>query len=114
MLASFQGHSALLASANTISFGVSRGGAMTFWPRSKEFGALPTLAITQWFKKTGEFWGVAGGFLFDREDRVTLATSYFFKQWREFLKGNAALVLEHGGSLPIHVGLGVNALSDTW
>lgn len=87
---------------------------MTFWPRTKEFGAHPSLAITQWFEGTGEFWGVGGGFLFDRDGRVTLATGYFFKQWRGFITRNAHLALALGGSLPIHVRLGVNGLSDTW
>lgn len=110
-LASATGHPALLADARALSFGVSRGGALAYWPGEKVGGAHPTMAITQWFEATGEFWGVAGGFLFERDGRRTLSTGYFFKQWRAFLRRNAALALEHGGSLPLHVRLGVNGLS---
>lgn len=109
------GHPALLANANALNFGVSRGGAMVYWPGAEQDGAYQTLAITQWFEKTGEFWGVAGGFLFTpKSGRLTLATGSFYKQWLEFLKRNCALALAHGGSLPIHVRLGVNGLANSW
>lgn len=113
-LANHLGHPALLARANALSYGVSKGGTLVYWPGKKEFGAYPTLAVTQWFEKTGEFWGVGGGFLFEREGRVRLATGYYFHHWLEFLKRNAVLALEHGGSLPIHVRLGVNGLAGSW
>ena len=113
-IASAEGHPALLADANTLGFGVRRGGAMIYWPSTKQFEAYPTIAITQWFEKTGEFWGVGGGFLFEREGRVTLATGSFFKQWLGFLLRNGTLALEQGGALPIHVRLGVSNLANSW
>jgi hypothetical protein len=58
---------------------------------------------------------VGGGFLFDREgDRLTLATGYFYQRWLGFLKRNCVLALAHGGSLPIHVRLGVSDLRGSW
>jgi len=114
-LTQHMGHPALAARANSLNFGMSQGGVMVYWPGTSENGVDPTLAITQWFEKTGEFWGVAGGFLFQREgDRLTLATGYFFQQWLSFLERNCALALEHGGSLPIHVRLGISNLTDSW
>jgi len=113
-LANHAGHPALLARANSLSCGISRGGALIYWPGTEEEGVYPTLAITQWFEKTGEFWGVGGGFLFEREGRVRLATGYFFEQWLGFLKRNTKLALEHGGSLPFHVRLGINGLAGSW
>lgn len=114
-LASGEGHPDLMANANSLGFGTSRGGTAIYWPGTEEDGIAPTLAITQWFEKTGEFWGVGGGFLFQREgDRLTLATGYFFRHWLEFLTRNAKLALDHGGSLPIHVRLGVNGLAGSW
>lgn len=113
-IANHPGHPGLLARANSLSYGISRGGALVYWPGTAEDGVYPTVAITQWFEKTGEFWGVGGGFLFEREGRVSLATGYFFEHWLDFLKRNAKLALEHGGSLPIHVRLGVNGLSGSW
>lgn len=66
-------------------------------------------------RKNREIWGVAGGFLFQREgERLTLSTGYFFQQWVHFLERNCALVLAHGGSLPIHVRLGISNLTDSW
>lgn len=112
-LASAEGHPDLMADARSLGFGVSRAGTMIYWPGEKEFGAYPTVAITQWFEKTGEFWGVGGGFLFERDKRVTLATGYFFKHWLSFLDCNVKLALEHGGSLPIHIKLGVHGLAET-
>lgn len=113
-LATHPEHPALLANANSLDYGVSRGGTMIFWPGGQQFDHVPTLALTQWFEKTGEFWGVADGFLFEREGRTTLATGYFFKQWLAFLKRNARLALEQGGSLPIHVKLGIGSLENSW
>lgn len=114
-LANHPGHAALLARANTLSYGISRGGAVVYWPGTAEEGVYPTLAATQWFEQTGEFWGVGGGFLFDREgDRLTLATGYFYQRWLGFLERNCALALTHGGSLPIHVRLGVSDLRGSW
>ena len=86
-----------------------------YWPGNEVNGVQNTRAVTQWFEKTGEFWGVAGGFLFQRDgERITLATGYFFKQWLHFLERNCALALAYGGSLPIHVRLGVSNLTDSW
>ena len=113
-LANHPGHPALLARANSLSSGISRGGTSIYWPGTEENGVNPTLAVTQWFEKTGEFWGVGGGFLFEREGRVRLATGYYFHHWLEFLKRNTALALAHGGVLPIHVRLGVNCLAGSW
>lgn len=114
-LASGEGHPDLMADANSLGFGTSRGGTAIYWPGKEEGGVAPTVAVTQWFEKTGEFWGVAGGFLFRREgDRLTLATGYFFRHWLDFLKRNTKLALDHGGSLPIHIRLGVNGLTGSW
>ena len=114
-LAEHPGHPALLARANSLSYGISRGGALVYWPGTAEEGVYPTVALTQWFEKTGEFWGVGGGFLFDREnDRLTLATGYFYQRWLHFLERNCALALAHGGSLPIHVRLGVSNIKSSW
>lgn len=114
-LANHPGHAALLADANSLSYGISRGGAVVYWPGTKEEGIYPTRALTQWFEKTGEFWGVGGGFLFERKgDRLTLATGYFYQRWLHFLKRNCALALAHGGSLPIHVRMGVSNLKGSW
>ncbi len=114
-LASSQGHAALVASPNSLNYGISRGGSAVYWPGTAEDGIHPTVAITQWFEATGEFWGVGGGFLFENKSgRVMLATGYFFNRWLYFLERNIALVLQQGGQLPIHVRLGVNGLSDTW
>lgn len=113
-LSSHLGHPALMADANALNYGLSRGGTMIYWPGTAEDGAYPTLALTQWFERTGEFWGVGGGFLFDREGRITLATGYFFKHWLHFLERNSKLALQHGGSLPIHIRLGVNHLTNSW
>ena len=115
MLASFGGHPALLASPNALSYGISRGGAIVYWPKGEEDGTRSTVALTQWFEKTGEIWGVGGGFLFQRDnDRLTLATGYFYQLWLDFLERNCALAPAHGGSLPIHVRLGISDISDSW
>lgn len=114
-LADHPGYPALLASANALSYGISRGGTIIYWQGTPEDGIYPTVAITQWFEKTGEFWGVAGGFLFKpKSGRLTLATGYFFKQWLHFLERNCNLALAHGGALPIHIRLGVTGLTHSW
>lgn len=110
-LASVEGHPDIMISASSLSFGRSQSGAAAYAPGKEEDGIRQTLAVTQWFEKTGEFWGVAGGFLFDREGEVRLSTGYFFKRWLEFLTRNGELALRHGGKLPIHVRLGVNGLA---
>lgn len=100
-----------MADARSLGFGTSRGGAAIYWPGTEKDVVAPTVAVTQWFEKTGEPWGIAGGFLFDRDGRVTLATGYFFRHWLDFLKRNTTLALAHGGLLPMHVRLGVNGLA---
>lgn len=114
LFASGEPHPDLMADARSLGFGTSRGGTAIYWPGTDEDGLVPTVAVTQWFEKTSEFWGVAGGFLLDREGRITLATGYFFRHWLDFLKRNAKLALDHGGSLPIHVRLGINGLAGSW
>lgn len=113
-LANHPGHPELLARPNTLSYGISQGGTLVYWPGTEEEGVHPTLAITQWFAKTGEFWGVGGGFLFERDGTVRLATGYIFERWIQFLERNCALALAHGGSLPIHVKLGISNLAGSW
>jgi hypothetical protein len=114
-LAEHMGHPALLARANSLNYGASQGGVMVYWPGTPEGDVDPTRALTQWFEKTGEFWGVGGGFLFQRDgDRLTLATGYFFKHSVDFLERNCTLALEHGGSIPIHIRLGIANLTDSW
>ena len=114
-LADHPGHPALLARANSLSYGLSKGGAMIYWPRTAENDARSTIAITQWFEETGEFWGVGGGFLFKPNGgRLTLATGYIFHRWLHFIEANCALALSHGGALPIHIRLGITDLRDSW
>lgn len=114
-LSDHPGHPALIGRANSLSYGISRGGAMIYRPDNAVDNVYPTGAMTQWFEKTGEFWGIANEFLFEgKRDRLTLATGYIFGHWVSFLERNCALALAHGGSLPIHVRLGVNGLSGSW
>lgn len=109
------GHPALLGNASSLGFGVSRGGAMIYRPDEVVDGIYPIGALTQWFEKTGEFWGIANEFLFtSKSGRLTIATGYIFNQWVSFLKRNCALALAHGGALPIHVRLGVTGLDGSW
>lgn len=114
-IAEHPGHPALIGNAGSLGYGVSRGGAMIYRPDAAEEGVYPTGALTQWFEKTGEFWGIANEFLFTpKSGRLTVATGYIFKQWMSFLERNCALALAHGGSLPIHVRLGITGLDGTW
>lgn len=114
-LSSGQGHAALLGSVSSINFGLCRGGTMTYWPQTSNGQGWLTPTLTQWFEKTGEIWGVGGGFLFQREGkRLTLATVHVFREWLSFLERNSSLALEHGGSLPIHVRVGINDLRGSW
>jgi len=50
----------------------------------------------------------------DQAIGMTLATGYFYQRWLHFLERNCALALEHGGSLPIHVRLGVSSIKGSW
>jgi hypothetical protein len=50
----------------------------------------------------------------DAAEEGVYPTGYIFKQWMSFLERNCALALAHGGSLPIHVRLGITGLDGTW
>lgn len=114
-IAEHPGHAALIGNARSLGYGVSRGGAMIYRPEPAQDGVHPVGALTQWFEKTGEFWGVANEFLFTpKNGRRTVATGYIFHQWVSFLERNASLALQHGGSLPMHVRLGITGLENTW
>ncbi|WP_449470246.1 hypothetical protein [Sphingobium chungangianum] len=114
-IAEHPGHPALIGNARSLGYGISRGGATIYRPDSAEEGVYPVGALTQWFEKTGEFWGIANEFLFTpKNGRRTVATGYIFHQWVSFLERNAGLALAHGGSLPMHVRLGITGLDGTW
>ncbi|SES16471.1 hypothetical protein SAMN05518866_1497 [Sphingobium sp. YR768] len=114
-LSDHRGYPSLLANAHSLNYGISQGGMAIYWPGNEVNGVQNTRAVTQWFEKTGEFWGVGGGFLFQREgDRLTLSTGYFVKHWLDFLERNCALALAYGGALPIHARLGISNLTDSW
>ena len=114
-IAEHPGHPALIGNARSLGFGVSRGGAMIYRPDDAEEGIHPVGALTQWFEKTGEFWGIAYEFLFiPISGRRTVATGYIFGQWVCFLERNGGLALAHGGALPMPVRLGITGLDGTW
>lgn len=106
---------ALLADANALGYGLSKGGAMIYWPGKDQDSARTTIALTQWFEKTGEFWGIADGFTFTSDSQIkVLAGEYICHHWKYFITRNCELCLKYGGSLPIHVKLGVNDLSESY
>jgi len=115
VIAQHPGHPALLGDARSLGYGLSRGGAMTYRPDEEVHGVYSAGALTQWFERTGEFWGIANEFLFaSKNDRSTVATGYIFERWVSFLERNCLLALEHGGELPIHVRLGITGLDESW
>lgn len=108
------GHPALLGDAKRLGFGTCRHGAMTYRPEPEEGPVRQVGALTQWFEKAGEFWGIENGFLYEDDGYRFVATEYAVREWFAFLKRNCALALELGGALPIHLRLGVTGLHGTW
>lgn len=68
-------------------------------------------ALTQWFDKTGELWGVAPGYGFEQKGRVILATDALAKQWRSRLKEWIALLDKSQARKPYRVEAGLTALA---
>jgi len=105
--------SAILRRSSSIIFGRSQGGTMACAVGGVEDGIDQSYALTQWFETTGEFWGIGGSFLFERVC-VSLASASIYWLWLDFLAHNCKLALSLGGSLPIHVRLGVHDLRNSW
>lgn len=109
------GWPALLSNPSSVSYGISQGGTVVFDAWKMSGNVYLTSALTQWFEKTGEFWGVGGGFFFHTNSgRRTIATGYFYNLWYNFLKRNCELALRLGGSLPIHVRIGISNIANSW
>lgn len=68
-------------------------------------------ALTQWFDKTGELWGVAPGYGFEQKGRVILATDALAKQWRSRLKEWIALLDKFQARKPYRVEAGLTGLA---
>ena len=113
-LTTTNGHPALLGEAKGLGFGTCRNGVMTYRPEPEDGPVRQVGALTQWFEKTGEFWGIESAFLYENDESRFVATEYAVREWFTFLKRNCALVLELGGALPIHLRLGITGLHGTW
>lgn len=85
--------------------GVLTGG----WVRGD--GEVPEVtALTQWFDKTGEIWGVSPIYAFEQEGVRTLAARALALQLRSKLRDWVALFKELGARQPLRVEAGITGL----
>lgn len=84
--------------------GIISGG----WIGNKE---AEVTALTQWFDKTGEIWGVAPGYGFERNGKIFLATDALAKQWRATLKEWIAFFDQFEARKPYRVEAGLTGMT---
>lgn len=71
-------------------------------------------ALTQWFDKTAEIWGVSPAYGFNRDGRLQLATTALAKQWRRRLREWLALFKQLGAKGPYRVEAGLTGIQDIY
>lgn len=86
--------------------GVLAGG----WGRS----AGEVTALTQWFDRTAEIWGVSPAYGFTRDGRLQLATAALARQWRKRLREWIALFQILGAKGPYQVEAGLTGTQDIY
>jgi len=67
-------------------------------------------ALTQWFDKTAEIWGISPAYAFERDGVRQLATIALAKQWRARLREWIALFEQLGAQKPLRVESGVTGM----
>ena len=82
--------------------GVLSGG----WRRSED----EVTALTQWFDKTGEIWGISPVYGFEREGVQQLAKVALAKQWRARLREWIELFEQLGAHKPFRVEAGITGI----
>jgi hypothetical protein len=82
--------------------GVLSGG----WARSED----EVTALTQWFDKTAELWGMSPVYGFERDGIRQLATVALAKQWRARLREWIALFEQLGARKPLRVEAGITGI----
>ena len=69
--------------------------------------------VTQWFRSSGELWGVDAGTFYDGKDEgASFAAEYAMPRIAMFLREGAAAILEFGQG-PIHAQIGALGLDGT-
>lgn len=86
--------------------GVLAGG----WGRS----AGEVSALTQWFDRTAEIWGVSPAYGFHSNGRLQLATTALARQWRKRLREWIALFEKLGAKGPYQVEAGLTGIQDIY
>lgn len=71
-------------------------------------------ALTQWFDKTAEIWGVSPSYGFHQDGRFQLATTALAKQWRKRLREWIALFKKLGAKGSYRVEAGLTGIQDIY
>lgn len=82
--------------------GVLSGG----WIRSED----EVTALTQWFDKTAEIWGVSPSYGFESDGMWQLATVALAREWRARLREWIALFEQLGAKMPLRVEAGISGI----
>ncbi len=94
--------------------GPNREGALSIWGvASKTHDGIDAKTVTQWFKSTGELWGVdSGTFYQGKQEGTSFAIEYAMPRIAMFIR-NGFLAISEFGQAPIHVQIGAIGLDGT-
>ena len=94
--------------------GPNREGALSIWGvTSMDTEGIDAKTVTQWFRSSGELWGVDAGTFYDGKDEgASFAAEYAMPRIAMFLREGAAAILEFGQG-PIHAQIGALGLGGT-
>jgi len=92
--------------------GMNADGTLAYAVIGKEVPRVTT-TMTQYFKDTGEVWGVDASALAEHGGKMWLPTTHVLQQWSLFMGRRLALYHHFGAKAPIHVQIGVTGLADS-
>ena len=93
--------------------GLNTDGALAYAVIDQKASPRPTTTLTQYFKDTGEVWGVDASAITVHNGKMWLASVYMLQQWAVFLGRHLRLYHHFGAKAPIHVRIGLTGLSGT-
>ena len=100
-----------LGDSSGMSWGRTRGGVIFYRVGEREENAVTSLTATQWFKETGELWGIDSKVIFeDERKRNILATHYVVECWSRFLRKASKFYSHYEVDGPFQIQSGITGL----
>lgn len=94
--------------------GANNAGFAKVTYRSRSEDTTTALGVTQWFKDTGEIWGVSWAACFERDGRLWIAHPSIASEWKKYLRAGLEFFKKLGASGPFRVEAGIFGLDELY